>query len=372
MIYLDNAASTKPTPNVINTVSKTMEFFFANPSSLHGLGIKAHEQLETYRRLIAKNLGLTPEWIIFTSGATEANQTVLKCATKNSNKKRNHILMTAFEHSSVLNSKVFLEDKGYEVELFQPNVYGKIDPQKISQKIRESTELVSIIGVHNEMGTIQDIVELKRSIKSANSNTIFHVDGVQWFGKYKMPIAENMPDFLTFSAHKFHGPRGIGGILKNPQIPLKPLIHGGGQESRFRSGTENLPAIAGLTQALLDQDLRIKPLLQSLQVKIFNFASNHATIKWIGYPPGENRSPFINLIAIKNKKSEVLIHQLAEMEIYISSGSACSEKNGKNQSNWSFLDLPTEYQDGILRISFSYETNENEVNMFLQALDKII
>lgn len=371
MIYLDNAASTKPSEKVVAVVSQTMTQFFANPSSLHGLGIKAHEQLETHRRLIAKHLGLTPEWIIFTSCATEANQTVLKCATKNANKNRNHILLTSFEHSSVINTKVFLEDKGYEVELFQPDIYGWVDPQKLAKKIRESTEMVSIIGVHNEMGTIQDIVSLKNMIKNTNSKTMMHVDGVQWFGKYQLPSPENMPDFMTFSAHKLHGPRGVGGILKNPNTPLKPLIHGGGQESRYRSGTENLPAIAGLAQALFDQNFAVKPILQILQNKIFQFVANHPKIKWIGFPPGERRSPYLNLITLKNKKSEVLIHQLAEKEIYISSGSACSEKSGKNQSNWSFLELPMEYQDGILRISFSHETTENEVDIFLKALDTI-
>jgi cysteine desulfurase len=232
--------------------------------------------------------------------------------------------------------------------------------------------MVSIIGVHNEMGTIQDIVSLKNTIKGTNPITMFHVDGVQWFGKYKMPTPDNMPDFMTFSGHKLHGPRGIGGILKNPNTPLKPLIHGGGQESRFRSGTENLPAIAGLAQALQDQNPSVKPILQSYQTKIFDFVKNHSTINWIGYPPSDKRSPFINLITLKNKKSEVLIHQLAEQEIYISSGSACSEKSGKNQSNWSFLELPTEYQEGILRISFSYETTENEIDLFLAALDKLV
>ena len=371
MIYLDNAASTKPTENVIATVSQVMSQYFANPSSLHRLGVKAHEQLESYRRMIAKEMGLTPEWVIFTSGATEANQTVLKCATKNSNKKRNHIIFSAFEHSSVMMSKVFLEEKGYEVELFRPDSFGYINPQKLSSRIRESTEMVSLIGVHNEMGTIQDIALLKNAIKSTNPNTLFHVDGVQWFGKYKLPSAENMPDYFTFSGHKIHGPRGVGGILKNPNSPIKPLIQGGGQENRFRSGTENLAAIAGLSQALKEQKLSERPRLQAYQTKIYNYAKNHATIKWVGYPPGDKRSPFINLIALKNKKSEILIHQLAEQDIFISSGSACSEKSGKNQSNWDFLELPTEYQDGILRISFSYETIEKEIDIFLEALDKL-
>ena len=371
MIYLDNAASARPTEKVIALVAQTMSQYFANPSSLHRLGVKADEQLQTYRRLIAKEIGLTPEWVIFTSGATEANQTVLKGGTKNSNKKRNHILFSVFEHSSVLSTKTFFEEKGYEVELFQPDIFGWIDPQKLSLRIRESTELVSIIGVHNEMGTIQNIVGLKNTIKSINPNTLFHVDGVQWFGKYKLPAPENMPDFFTFSGHKLHGPRGIGGILKKPMVPLKPLITGGGQENKFRSGTENLPAIAGLTLALQDHIANAKINIQTYQTKIFNFTQNHTTIKWIGYPPCEKRSPFINLIAVKNKKSEVLIHQLEEMDIFISSGSACSEKSGKNLGKWDFLNLPIEYQDGILRISFSYETSAAEVELFLEALDKI-
>jgi cysteine desulfurase len=371
MIYLDNAASTKPTEKVISIVTETMTQYYANPSSFHRLGTKAHEFLEQKRRQICHKLNLPADWLIFTSSATEANQTVLKCGIKNSNKNRNHIIFSAFEHSSVMQTKVFLEEKGFEVEIFQPDASGWVDPIKLSAKIRETTELVSLIGVHNEMGTIQDIVKIKELIQVANSNTLFHVDGVQWFGKYALPPASQMPDFFTFSGHKLNGPRGVGGILKRPNTPLKPLIHGGGQENRIRSGTENLPAIAGLAQALDDQKEETKINLLPLQNRIYEFALHHPSIKWLGLPPGKNRSPYINLISLKNKKSEVLIHQLEEQEIYISSGSACSEKSGKYQSNWNFLNLPNEYKEGILRISLSFENNIQEIETFLKALDKI-
>lgn len=371
MIYLDNAASTKPTSKVISVVSETMNQFYANPSSFHRLGTRAHEFLELKRRQICNTLNLPTDWLIFTSSATEANQTVLKCGIKNSNKNRNHIIFSTFEHSSVMQAKGHLEEKGFEVELFQPEPSGWVDPIKLASKIRETTELVSIIGVHNEMGIIQDIVKIKEAIHSVNANTLFHVDGVQWFGKYPLPPANQMPDFFTFSGHKLNGPRGVGGILKRPGTPLKPLIHGGGQENRMRSGTENLPAIAGLAQALDDQNEETKIKLLPLQNKIYEFALNHPSIKWLGPPPGKNRSPYINLIALKNKKSEVLIHQLEELDIYISSGSACSEKGGKYQNNWNFLNLTNEYKEGILRISLSFESNIQEIETFLNALDKI-
>jgi len=372
MIYLDNAASTKPTAKVITAVADTMNQFFANPSSFHRLGTQAYELLESKRRQICNKLNLSSDWLIFTSSATEANQTVLKCGIKNSNKNRNHIVFSAFEHSSVMQTKVYLEEKGYEVEIFQPDASGWIDPNKLASKIRQSTELVSIIGVHNEMGTIQDIVKIKEMISSINPNTLFHVDGVQWFGKYPLPSASQMPDFFTFSGHKLHGPRGVGGIIKRPTTPLKPLIHGGGQENRMRSGTENLPAIAGLSHALDEFKEETKNQLLPLQNKIYEFALSHSSLKWLGLPPGMNRSPYINLITVKNKKSEVLIHQLEELGIYISSGSACSEKSGKYQSNWNFLNLTNEYKEGILRISLSFENTLQEIETFLKALDKII
>ncbi|PCJ61874.1 MAG: cysteine desulfurase NifS [Planctomycetota bacterium] len=372
MIYLDNAATTKPFQSVISCMATTMQENFGNPSSLHRLGVSAANILQDSRKIISDKANVSPESIIFTSGATEANQTVLKCGVHKPNKRRNHILISSFEHPSTLSTKSYLEDMGYEIEFIVPNNLGIITPKAVAVKMRDTTELVSIIGVHNEIGAIQDIKEIKNIIKELNPKTLFHVDGVQWFGKIPLPASNDLPDYFTLSAHKFHGPRGIGAIIKGPTNSLSPLIDGGGQENKFRSGTENLPAIVGMAKAIEEiQDLNTAKIA-TMQHKLFTAFKNNHDVKWIGPEPGKDRSPFINLIAIKNKKSEILIHQLEEKDIFVSSGSACSEKSNKRNQNYDFLDLGESFNDGILRISFGYHTTEEEVDQLLQELINIL
>lgn len=371
MIYLDNAATTRPFDRVIKMASLVTKIYFGNPSSLHRLGVVASEQLMIARRKIAEFAGVPENWVIFTSGATEANQTVLLGGTRSPNKKRNHILLSGFEHPSVREASRVLEERGYEVEYIMPDREGVILPEIVQSYIRPETEMVSIIGVHNEIGVIQDIAKIKHAIKVVNKKTLFHVDAVQWFAKKRLPSVESMPDFLTFSAHKFHGPKGVGGIIKSPGRDMKPLICGGGQEWNLRSGTENLAAIAGAAEALQNIKLEEKyKKMTLLQKELYSLVSSKEDLVWLGPEPGKNRSPYISLFSYRGKKSEIFIHELEAAGIFVSSGSACSEKGKKRQLFWELSEYPPEVVDGIIRVSFGYLTKDNDVRKFCDELDK--
>ncbi|MCH7504456.1 cysteine desulfurase [PVC group bacterium] len=373
IVYLDNAATTKPLPAVIRAVSESMEEDFGNPSSLHNLGVHAQDVFIAAKREIAEFAGLPSEWLIITGGATEANQTVLLHGTRKANKKRNHILMSDIEHPSSREAVGGLKEKGYEVEWMKPDALGVISPESVSQKIRPETELVSIIGIHNEIGVKQDITGIYRAIKSANPQTRFHVDGVQWFAKYSLPGVSHMPDFFTWSSHKFHGPRGIGGIFKRPAISMEPLIRGGGQERGMRSGTENVAGTIGTAAALKGLILEeYQKKMIPLQERIYQSVLSSKDMVWIGPPPGKDRSCFISLFSIVNKKSEVFIHELESQNIFVSSGSACSEKSQKDKTFWKDFSIDARVLDGLIRVSFGLLTTEDDVERFCETVQRLM
>jgi cysteine desulfurase len=285
------------------------------------------------------------------------------------NARFNHILLSPFEHPSVDKAVPELEKRGFKVEYLNCNQEGVVTLNEIAHKLCSTTALVSIIGVHNEIGVMQDIVGIKNLIHKTNPKTLFHVDGVQWFGKFLLPSETHMPDFLTFSGHKFHGPKGVGGFLKRPSVHLRPLIQGGGQEQGLRSGTENLSGIAGMAKALVELHKHdYKEKMQHMQMNIFDYVSNKSTLEWIGPKPGKTRSPYITLFSCLGHQSEVLIHQLESKNIYVASGSACSEKKKETKDYWKLMGLTPKAQESILRVSTSHMNSDADINTFLKVI----
>jgi cysteine desulfurase len=348
-----------------------MQDYFANPSSLHRLGVLVAKQMQSARQAISTFAGVPSDWLIFTGSATEANQTVL-FGQKNPHKNANHILMTNFEHASVREAASALQDRGYIVEFLNPNENGFILKEELLKKIKQETILVSIIGVHNELGVIQDISMLGTMIKQINPHAFFHVDAVQWLGKIPLPALHLLPDYLTFSAHIFHGPKGIGGIFKKPKTPLKPLLYGGGQERKFRSGTENVPAIISTATALENLDLKKDYEYVSFLEKIFfEYVGSNKKLQWISPNPGKSKSPYICLLSVLGKKSEVFIHELEQKEIYVSSGSACSS-NQKDKEAEFFKKFSSSVKEGMIRVSFSRFNTKEEVEQLIKSIEEYI
>lgn len=373
MIYLDNAATTQPLEASVKLYADILQNHWGNPSSLHRLGVAAADAVEQARHNLAQTLAVNSQDIIWTSGATEANQTVLLGAVGKANPRKNHILLSGFEHPSVVSVTARLEQRGFDVEQLDIIEQGHISTDQLQQALRPSTALVSIIGVHNELGVKQDIVGLQRVIKNNNPKTLFHVDAVQWIGKYALPPTVDRPDFLTFSAHKCHGPKGVGGIIKKADVHLQPLLEGGNQEHNLRAGTEHVAGIVSTTHsiAVMQQQLNVTTA-QAIEQALHRFVQSHPQLTWISPQPGPNKSPWISMFSARGHKSEILIHKLEDKNIFISSGSACSEKKKERKAYAAGLKLTTEEQDGLLRVSLSIFNNENDINLLIAALKDIL
>ena len=244
-VYFDNSATTKPSEEVVEVMKEAMINYYGNPSSLHSLGLKCQNKLIEAKKNIAEKIGAVKEEIFFTSGGSESNNMILKNFTKTGN----HIITTKFEHASVLNSLKYLENNGIRVTYLNVNEFGFIDLKELEEAISKNTVLVSIMQVNNEIGSIQNLEKIGKIVKEKSQRARFHVDGVQGFGKIKVDVKKCNIDFYSASAHKIHGPKGVGFCYVRKGLNINPLIEGGGQESGVRAGTENLPGILAFVKA---------------------------------------------------------------------------------------------------------------------------
>ncbi len=373
MLYLDNAATTQPLESSIQLMQSILQNQWGNPSSLHRLGVQAADILEQARFRLAQNWSISAEEIIWTSGATEANQTILLQAPGNPNSRKNHILVSPFEHPSVTKALPILKANGFEIEYLAINLKGHINAKDLASKLRPETALVSVIGVHNELGVKQDIDHLSQIIRNTNPKTRFHVDAVQWINKYPFPSGPYRPDFITFSAHKCHGPKGIGGIVKRKEVPLTPLLQGGQQEHGFRAGTENIAGIVASVESLLKMNAKIDhSWAQSIEQTLHSYVNAHPDLVWVSPPPGPHKSPWIHMISAPKHKSEVLIHRLEDKGIFISSGSACSEKKKERKVYVDLMKLSPTIEQGLLRISLSSSNQTDDMQVLITSLGDIL
>ena len=372
MIYADNAATTKMSRRAIEAMLPYMADNFANPSSLHSAGQRAKDALEASREAIADCIGASPKEIYFTSGGSEAdNQALLSAAAIGAKKGKKHIISTAFEHHAVIHTLEKLEKQGFEIELLDVHSYGNISAEQVAAAIREDTCLVSIMYANNEIGSVLPIADIGRVCRERG--VIFHTDAVQAAGHLKINVAEEKIDMLSLSAHKFHGPKGIGVLYCRRGIPLTNLIEGGAQERGKRAGTENLPAIAGMAAALSDacenlekNAAKVSALRDRLIVGLSKIP--HSALN--GDPV--NRLPGNVSFCFEGIEGESLLLLLDEVGIEASSGSACTSGSLDPSHVLLAIGRPHEVAHGSLRLSLSEENTDEDVDVMLREIPRVI
>lgn len=372
MIYLDNSATTKPYPEVLDTYKTVAEKFFANPSSVHGLGGEAERLLKQARRIAAELLNVREKEIVFTSGGTEGDNMAVKGTAFYYQTRGKHIITTEVEHPAVLEAVQQLSTLGFEVTYLPAKSAGRISVSELEKAIRPDTILVSMIHVNNELGTIQPVEEAGKLLQSY-PKIQFHVDHVQGVTKVPLNLKQAGIDLCSISGHKFHGPRGTGLLYIREGANLLPLMSGGSQESGLRSGTENLPGIVAMTKALrISFDASREGIMQ---MKSLNAQLRGELKKMDGVKintPSEHAAPHILNFSVYGVKPEVLIHALEEKGIYVSTKSACSSREIGASPVLIASGIPEEQAKQAIRISLSFENNEQDIKETVKAIQEII
>ncbi|HBI72134.1 MAG TPA: cysteine desulfurase NifS [Lachnospiraceae bacterium] len=384
-VYLDNSATTQVTEGVRDKMVKVLYEDYGNPSSMHLLGVKAENYMKESASIIAECLKVEPKELIFTSGGTESNNLAI-IGTALANKRRgNHIITTQIEHPSVHQPLAFLEENGFEISFLPVDRTGKIIKEKLYDLIKEETLLVSIMYVNNEIGAVQDIEEIASELKRRKKDILIHVDAVQAFGKYHIYPKRMGIDLLTFSGHKIHGPKGSGVLYVNEKVKLNPLMFGGGHQRGLRSGTENVPAIAGVGQAVseLYTDFEEKiDRMYELKQYFLREISVLPEVTINGLPEKctdafemeqiKKTAPHIMSVSFGGVRSEVLLHALEEKGIYVSAGSACSSHHPQPSVTLTAIGLPKNLMDSTLRFSMSDRTTREEIDYTLEQIKKLL
>ncbi len=325
--------------------------------------------------MIASFLNVGREEIYFTSGGTESNNLAIQSIINKMKNKGNHIITTKVEHPSVLNTIEHYEEAGYDVSYLNVDRYGMISLEEFKENLRENTVLVSIMHVNNEIGTIQPISEIKNILKEKKSKALFHVDGVQGYGKVHTSLKEWGVDAYSFSAHKIHGPKGVGGLFIDNKNKLSPIIYGGNQEKGIRSGTENLNGIIGFGEATRIMSANFSEEREKVEsLKKYFIQSLKEEIKDIDINTtlDENSSPYITNISFNHVRGEVLLHYLEREDIYVSTTSACSSKGTKKSHVLKSIGLSDIQIEGALRISFSHETQIKDLDYTINVLKRSV
>ena len=370
-VYFDNSSTTKTYDEVINEVSYGLKEFYGNPSSLHNLGLKSEKKLRECRQIIADTINASENEIYFNGGGSEGNNLILKGILKSGT----HLITTPFEHASILNTIKSLEKNGVKVTTLKIDDQGRIDLEDLENSITKETVLVSIMHVNNEIGVIQDIEEISRIVKKASSRARIHVDAVQSYGKLPIDVSKMQIDFMTVSAHKFHGPKGCGFIYIRKPNTLIPLIEGGSQESGIRAGTQNIAGIMGMAVAAKSVCKNMKDnyeKVHEIKRRFIEKVKNIDNIK-INSPDEDYFSPYILNVSFRGVRGEVLLHFLEENGIYVSTGSACSSKEGARIGGsyvLKSLGLTVDEIGGGIRFSFSDDNKPEEVDYTVEILEK--
>ncbi len=368
MIYLDNAATTKPSIDAKNAVLEAMETF-GNPSSLHRMGLSAEKLIKSAALEIANSIGSKPDDIIFTSGGTESNNTAIFSARRG---KKRHIITSKIEHPSVLEPVRQLEKEGFKVSYISAKPDGIINLDELKNELNDDTALVSIMHVNNETGAIQPISEVKKLIDEISPECKLHIDAVQSFMKIPLSIRETKADFISLSSHKIHGLKGTGALYVKNRSVLNPLIVGGGQQNAIRSGTQNVPGISAFgcqVKALKNSDnsyisLLRKRLLDGIMENIPNSVYNGSDTDF---------SPYILNVSFLGIKSEILLHYLESEDIYVSTGSACSSNKPEPSHVLKAMGKTNEEIMGAVRFSFSSDITEEDIDKTISVLtDKVL
>ncbi len=370
-VYLDNSATTKCYDSVRELVGKVMCEDYGNPSSMHKKGMEAEKYVKESKETFARLLKVQEKEIFFTSGGTESdNLALIGCARANKRAGK-HLITSSIEHPAILNTMRYLEqEEGFHVTYLPVDKNGKIKLTALKDSLCNETILVSIMHINNEVGSVQPIEEAVQIVKNYNRNILFHVDAVQGFGKYRIYPKRMGIDLLSISGHKIHGPKGIGVLYVNEKVKIKPIVFGGEQQKNVRSGTENVPGIAGIGLAAKEiyQGLDEKVAhMRALKQRFIEGIQKIDKIKIHGLTD-ESSAPHIISVGFAGIRSEVLLHTLEEKGIYVSAGSACASNHPAISGVLKGIGTGTEYLDATLRFSFSEFTTSEEIDYTLQTL----
>lgn len=379
-IYLDNSATTRVFPEVASLMTKIMTEDYGNPSSMHHKGVVAEDHIRNASQIFAGILGCNEKNILYTSGGTESDNTAIIGAARALERRGKHVITTKIEHPAVLNAFKYLEDNGFDVTYLGTDKSGRISLDELSEALTEGTILVSMMHTNNEIGSVQPILEAAKLIKSKCPECLFHVDAVQGFGKAKINPSKVGIDLMSISSHKIHGPKGVGVLYIGDGVRIVPITYGGGQQKGLRSGTENVPGIAGMAMAAqmlykeFDSDIE---RLYELKKHFIEKALEIEGVSINGLTEGglddlKSTAPHIISVSVRGVRAEVLLHALEDYGVYVSAGSACSTHKRTPSATLTSISLDKPLLESTVRISMSSMTTMEEIDEAIKALSEII
>lgn len=372
MVYWDHAASTPPYDEVVQTMAEVMKKHYGNPSSIHRMGEDAAKLLKRAREVCAASLGVKPSEIVWTSGATEGNNMAIKGAAMQYAGRGKHIVTTSIEHPSVYDSCHALERRGYEVTYLPVDDKGRVEPAQVASAVRKDTILVSIMHVNNETGAVQPLEDIGRAVKESNPLTVFHIDGVQGFGKLPVRLEAWKADLYTLSAHKIRGPKGTGILYKRDGVNLHPLFTGGKQESGMRAGTENIPGIVAMSKAMRmagEQTETFMTQVGAMRDELMAWIRTQPSLELNSYEEG---APHIVNMSFPGMKAEVLLHSLEEHGALVSTKSACSSKTAEPSKVLLAMGRSADAASSAVRISMGLTNTHEELQQLIRALSDAV
>ncbi len=369
-IYFDNSATTRVYPEVRDIMIKVMDIDYGNPSSLHLKGVTAEHYIKDSAKIIADSLKVTPDEIIFTSGGTESNNLAIIGTALAKKRRGKHLVTSSIEHASVLAVMQFLEKEGFEVTYISPDSNGVVRPEDFADAVRDDTILVSCMHINNEIGSVQPIAEISKAVRKKNPDVTIHSDCIQSFGKIEVNPKKMGVDMISVSGHKIHGPKGSGFLYVKKGTLIRPIIYGGGQQKNMRSGTENVPAIAGLGVAVSitmkdmpEKMARVEALKNRLIEGLKNLPDVYSN---------SQTAPHIASISFTGVRAEVMLHALEDKGIYVSSGSACSSNKRRESAVLTAIGLDRDKLESTLRFSFNETNDEYEVDSALVEIEELL
>lgn len=374
-VYLDNSATTKAYECVGDLVRKVMCEDYGNPSSMHMKGVEAEHYIKEAKEILAKLLKVQEKEIFFTSGGTESDNLALIGAARANKRRGNHLITTSIEHPAVLNTMRYLEEEeGFRVTFLPVDRFGRVTLSDLQEALCPETILVSVMYVNNEVGSVQPVDEAAGIVKAYNREIVFHVDAVQGFGKYRIYPKRSKIDLLSISGHKIHGPKGTGVLYISEGVKIKPIVFGGEQQKNIRSGTENVPGIAGLALAAKEiyTDLEEKVARMRELKKHFIEGVTKLEDTTVHGLYDETSAPHIISVGFAGVRSEVLLHALEEKGICVSSGSACASNHPAISGVLKGIGAGKEYLDATLRFSMSEFTTREEIDYTLETLYNLV
>ncbi len=374
-VYLDNSATTRAYDCVGDLVRKVMCQDYGNPSSMHAKGVQAEHYIKETKEILAKLLKVKDKEIVFTSGGTESDNLALIGAARANRRRGNHLITSSIEHPAILNTMRYLEEEeDFRVTFLPVDRYGRVNLEALKEALCPETILVSIMYVNNEVGSVQPVQQAADIVKAYNKDILFHVDAVQGFGKYRIYPKKEKVDMLSLSGHKIHGPKGTGALYIGEQVKIRPIVFGGEQQKNIRSGTENVPGIAGLglaAKTIYDGLEEKVARMRALKARFIEGVQNLDDITIHGLYD-ETSAPHIISVGFAGVRSEVLLHALEEKGIYVSSGSACASNHPAISGVLKGIGAQKEYLDATLRFSMSEFTTEEEIDYTLETLYNLV